>query len=465
MPLDPLLLDPALFAARQLQFHPEPRQKEMLRLSSKRVILNCSRQCGKSTITAIIAIHRAHHFSKSLILVVTPSGRQSAEFVRKLEDFLPRLGLTLKGDGDNRISVLFPNGSRIVGLPANEDTCRGFSGVDLLIIDEASRVPDRMYDSVLPMIASGAGGSLWLLSTPNGRTGFFYDVWSGQDTQWQRISVPASECPRISKKFLAEMRRTRTTDIFNQEYGCEFLNAEASAFRDTWLESAVTTAISPLGKPDAPTANFFPRKFCDFYVGLDLGQRMDYAAISIIERTLVMFPEKDYSTYQHKWEFQYRLRYLERLPLGTTYLDIIRHVRDLCQHPAFEDRCTVVVDASGVGLPIVEMLRRDLLNCRLEPVTITSGRKTRHDHDGWLTPRRELIQTLALHLEQNRIRIPANIPHLDHLKQELRNISVVTCQPAHSQVHDDLAIATALAVWKAFQSCPTANPYILARCI
>ena len=85
-----------------------------------------------------------------------------------------KLGIRPRGDGDNEISLLFPNGSRIVGLPGTEGTVRGFSAVSLMLIDEASRVDDAMYKALRPMLAVG-GGDLWLMSTPCGKRGFFYD--------------------------------------------------------------------------------------------------------------------------------------------------------------------------------------------------------------------------------------------------------------------------------------------------
>src|SRR5439155_6384357 len=139
-----------------------------------RGLLNCSRQWGKSTITAAKAVHRAYTAPDRLVIAIGPTGRQVSEFIRKSKQFTRRLGIRPRGDGDNEISLLFPNGSRIVGLPGMEDTVRGFSAVSLMLIDEASRVSDDLYKAVRPMLAVG-DGDLWLMSTPNGKRGFFYE--------------------------------------------------------------------------------------------------------------------------------------------------------------------------------------------------------------------------------------------------------------------------------------------------
>ena len=101
----------------KLGFEPDEAQERVLVSGSVRGILNCTRQWGKSTIAAAKAVHQAYTGEESLTLVASPSGRQSAELVRKAEEFAKRLGIRTKGDGQNEISLEFPNGARIVGLP------------------------------------------------------------------------------------------------------------------------------------------------------------------------------------------------------------------------------------------------------------------------------------------------------------------------------------------------------------
>ncbi len=170
-------MDAAAFARDRLGFDPDLRQSLLLQGSIRRGLLNCSRQWGKSTVTAARAVHRAQCTPGSLVVVLSPSARQSGEFLRKAAGFTRRLEIRPRGDGDNEISLLFPNGSRIVGLPGMENTVRGFSAVSLLLIDEASRVSDGLYKAVRPMLAVG-DGDLWLMSTPNGQRGFFYEEWT-----------------------------------------------------------------------------------------------------------------------------------------------------------------------------------------------------------------------------------------------------------------------------------------------
>jgi hypothetical protein len=124
--------DAVEFARTRFGFEADERQAEVLRSEAKRGMLNCTRQWGKSTIAAAKAVHRAYTRPGSLVLVASPSYRQSGEFVRKAADMVARLRIPVRGDGDNDVSLAFPNRSRIVGLPGMDGTVRGFSAVSLL---------------------------------------------------------------------------------------------------------------------------------------------------------------------------------------------------------------------------------------------------------------------------------------------------------------------------------------------
>lgn len=149
-------LDPHAFA-HSLGFKPDGWQRQVLTCSSKRLLLNCHRQSGKSTTSALLAIHTAVYHPKSLILLVSPSQRQSSELFRKVKEWLGRIPNHPTLPVDNGLSCEMDNGSRIISLPSNEATIRGFSGAALIIEDEASRVPDDLYRSIRPMLAISGG--------------------------------------------------------------------------------------------------------------------------------------------------------------------------------------------------------------------------------------------------------------------------------------------------------------------
>jgi hypothetical protein len=237
--------DTGEWVRRRLGFEPDATQTRVLTTRRKRGVLNCTRQWGKSTIAAAKAVHQAFTEAQSLTLVVSPSGRQSGEFVRKAAGFAARLGIKLKGDGDNEMSLEFPNGARIIGLPGSEATIRGFSAVSLLLVDEAARVSDDLYKAIRPMLAVSAG-ELWLMSTPFGKRGFFYDAWTRGGPDWERVRVTANECSRIPREFLEEERHTMGERWFRQEYLCEFVDSVSGVFERDLVERAITYDVEPL---------------------------------------------------------------------------------------------------------------------------------------------------------------------------------------------------------------------------
>ena len=237
--------DAVEWVRERLGFEPDATQARVLASERRRVLLNCTRQWGKSTITAAKAVHQAYTEPETLTLVVSPSARQSGEFVRKATGFVRRLGIRPKGDGDNEMSLEFPNGSRMVGLPGNEATIRGFSAVSLLLVDEAARVNDELYLAIRPMLAVSAG-ALWLMSTPFGARGFFYDAWERGGSDWLRVRVPATECPRIAREFLEQERAAMGERWYQQEYLCQFVDATNGVFGREMVERAITRAVRPL---------------------------------------------------------------------------------------------------------------------------------------------------------------------------------------------------------------------------
>src|SRR5262249_34787784 len=179
-----LRLDPVIWARRTLKFNPDPWQRTLFWSESPRILLNCSRQSGKSTSTAALALYGALHKPKTLTLLISPSQRQSSELFRKVQDFLAMLPVKPEMDEDNKLSLQFANKSRIVSLPGNEATIRGYSAASLIIMDEASRIPDSIYGAIRPMLAVSKG-RLIIMSTPFGRRGFFYEAWQSKDA-WER---------------------------------------------------------------------------------------------------------------------------------------------------------------------------------------------------------------------------------------------------------------------------------------
>jgi hypothetical protein len=215
---------------------PDPWQALVLRQAGDRTLLNCCRQSGKSSIAAVLALHTAMYESGRLILLLSPSLRQSQELFKKVQDAYLKLTNPTPLQAESALRYEFTNGSRIIALPGTEPTIRGYSGVDLLVIDEAARVDDELYYAVRPMLAVSRG-RLLALSTPWGQRGWWHQEWTEGDG-WARVEVPATACPRIAPSFLEEERRTLPEAVYQSEYACRFVAAVSGFFDPADVEAA-----------------------------------------------------------------------------------------------------------------------------------------------------------------------------------------------------------------------------------
>ena len=238
----------AEWARTQLNFHADPVQAGILNSDTHRLILCCTRQWGKSSIAAIKALHLALRKPGALILFAAASYKQSAELLRKFKTYATQVTRSkCKGDGINPGSIVLPNGSRVLALPQSPSTVRCYSSVDLIVVDEAAFVDDEMHAALTPMLAI-SNGDLWLLSSPNGRAGEFYKIWTGTDPAWRKISVNAKQCPRIRPEFLESERRAKGLAVFNQEYMCQFASAKNQRIEQHHIDAAF--------RGDYPAMNF-----------------------------------------------------------------------------------------------------------------------------------------------------------------------------------------------------------------
>ncbi len=236
-------LDPVSLSKRA-GIVPDPWQAAVLRSKAHEQILLCCRQSGKSTITAVLAVHTALYEPGSLILLLSPGERQSKELLRKAITIFQAIGRPMDVASENTETLELANGSRIVALPGKQDTIRGYSGVRLLIIDEAAWVADATYFAVTPMLAV-SGGRLLLLSTPFGRRGFLFSEWTDGGPDWHRTKIVAADVPRISPEFLAKEMGRQGPWRFEQEYNCVFTQNDDQFFASDLITAAISADVAP----------------------------------------------------------------------------------------------------------------------------------------------------------------------------------------------------------------------------
>ncbi len=179
----------------------------------------------------------------------------------------------------------------------------------------------------------------------------------------------------------------------------------------------------------------------DFILGLDLGQAQDYTALGILERNG-----------SSKKDRKYQLRHLERLPLGTTYPAVVTHVKELMAKDPLRGRVLLVVDATGVGLPVIDLLKQEGL--RPIGITITGGTEATSVRGGYHVPKRDLVINLQVLFQSERLKAAESLPLARTFVNELLGFKVKINTRGHDSyeawregVHDDLVLAVSLAAW------------------
>ena len=235
-------LDICLFA-QDLGLTPDPVQTRLLQTTSSRVLVNCCRQWGKSSLCAIISLHEAIFNPPAMIVIVSPSMQQSVELYKKISDYHQKIPGAPAANLQSLTRMQLRNGSRIISLPGSEKTVRGYSGATLIVVDEASRVEDEMLAAIRPMMAT-TSGRFFALSTPSGKRGWWYEAFE-RGHGYERIAVKGSECPRISAAFLADELASLGPMRFQQEYECAFLDSETSVFSTDLIQQALVDDFQP----------------------------------------------------------------------------------------------------------------------------------------------------------------------------------------------------------------------------
>jgi len=406
--LKELVDDPVLFARVVLGFTPFPYQEELLRCNAKRIIVCSGRQIGKTTITAIKAIHFTVTNPETTALIVSPTLRQSMHMFDKIIDFVMGSPLLKKSViYKSRTQLKFSNISKIIALPCGPEgkTLRGHTA-NLIIIDEAAFVPEVVIANVvMPMIAA-TDGYLWLLSTPWNKDHIFYKCWT--NPKWVKFHIPTSANPLVSKEFLEEQRELVGEERFKIEYEAEFIDDQKAFFPMELLRRAV--AKSGLNK-----IHFEPEE--GMIIGYDPGGKDSYAAAVGVKLKAGKF--------HVLWTW---------LDKGRSYTDVNVTLAEFCKR--FKAN-RMVVDMTGLGNPIVEHLRE--LGIPVEGITLTDKIK------------QELLFNVKILLEQGKLILPDDLTLLAHLNCiEYERTRTGGYRFTHRPgTYDDLAYALALALWGA----------------
>jgi hypothetical protein len=341
-------------------FHPYPYQTKILEDRSPRRLILKARQTGISNTVAIEALHKAITRPDSTELFVSRNQDAASVLVRYCQHTLNGLANPPKLVNENLSRLAFPNGSQIISLPATPSTGRSMAATDVYLDEFAFTQYDGLiYESIIGTISTG--GSLTILSTPNGRNNMFFRLWSGlEGGEWSRHSIHWSDCPRYDEAWGARTKASMTRQSFAQEYDLDFVASGDAVFD---MDDLAACRVGHNPSPDG----------CSRFINAwDIGRRRDHTVgITIGLR-------------DDTWHVVAYDRVLEPYPVIQSRIDK-RHR---------ERHATTVVESNGIGDPVIENL-----TVRVDPYTTTTKTKV------------QAIQALQLLIQQGRFK--HNEPQLD----------------------------------------------------
>ena len=407
-------------------------QKKFLLDESRRIAFRSGRQVGKTTCCAIKAIHHALNGEKRVVIILSPSLRQSSLMFRKVRAYLKHDFVFDLLESESQTRVSFSNGSEIHCLPGNNpDTVRGFSPT-MKIDDEAAFIKDDVFVSSDPSLIATKGIHI-MTSTPFGKRGRFYQAFSSD--AWSKYHIPSMMSPLITEDDLKAARAEKTELEFKQEYEGEFLEEMDTYFSRDLVLDCVDDTLQELDDARGRRCNYFLGVDCARY-GLD--------------ETVYTILEEDSTS---------RLSIVKIISTSKKPItDIIGRVKFLHEHFNFTG---IYIDSSSLGGGAVD----SLIDSGLPIKSLIVNRKQNILHDSvqfTLQNKEEIFKNLKLMMEQGKLTYPKH----NKLIQQLCDMQYEFTEAGHLKLHhpdrghDDFPDSLALAC-AAYIKDPYYVPYIV----
>jgi hypothetical protein len=194
----------------------------------------------------------------------------------------------------------------------------------------------------------------------------------------------------------------------------------------------------------------------DRVLSVDLGTKGDYTAIVLLEvvprrqeKGKPLHLHEDYTVIN-----EIHCRFMERMELGTKYTEVVERVKEIYLHPENQGRTLLIVDETGVGIPVIEMMR----SRGLPPIgiTITGGKSVTNKDTGYTVPKRDIVSTLQVIFQSRRLKLSRGLPEeaVRHFVHELNNFKAKITESKHDTYeaakesdHDDLVMSMGMGVW------------------
>lgn len=402
---------PSKFCAHVLGLEPFSYQKQFLDTDARHRVVASGRQVGKSRMCAWLGLHEAITNAFTQVLITAPSLRQSSMLFSTLTSEIEQSGLSDEEWGiarDTQTIIEFDNGSEIHCLPTgrNGNKIRGFSA-DMIIIDEAAFIEDKIYEDILEPMIWATQGRLVLASTPWGESGYFYEKFAGADynDNWGKTHVTSYDNPIINDEDIEEYKDGKTKAQIKREVLGEFVEDSAQFF-----PTGIIKPCASSGEPSWEGSRSF--------LGVDIAGEGD-------DRTVFYGVDEYGNVFLNDEVYE---------DMGV--LEAANHIKLLDDKFNFEK---IHVDRTAIGQGTIEALAQDpVISQKYEGVYFTQQKK------------QTIYQRLKAALESEALHLPKDndlINELERIGYEKQQSGRLKLFPRGSNEKDDHVDGLALAVW------------------
>ena len=328
-----------------------PYQKSFFCNPAKRKIWLSSRQVGKSFCLAGMLVHSALSTQNGLSLCISTGAKAASEIIMKCIQFARAVevltdgAITFKSSFDG---VKFSNGSRVLALPSSTDgaNLRGWTVTGCVAIDEAAfiRNLDAIMQAIAPTLSRSQTAQLVIASTPAGKHGKFYDMWTAAQTDpsWhvQSTTIHDAILAGLDVDLDALHKLCPDKEVFAQEYECVFQSSLESMLDPELIEE--TDSI--------------PENSSGTWLGIDIGRQHDKTSIVAVKQVGDKLYVDSIKTL-HRCEYQ-------------------KQLDEFAKHAAAQKKLVAgYIDAGGIGSAVAEFAGQKI-SPKLKPFIFTATSKT-----------------------------------------------------------------------------------------
>jgi len=414
------ILDDVTAFAFCLHFQPYPYQQAFLEDEHQKIVWVCGRQVGKTTCAAIKSVWQAIRAPNQIILIVSPTQRQSGIMFWRVRELTNQRELIRNLLTRETLTALyFKNGSEIHSLPAGRtgETIRGYKA-NHIYVDEAAYVPSKAFTAIKPSLATtyGSHGTLTFLGTPFGMNGDFWEAWNSPT--FTKHHAVSADNPLITPEYLVDAAKHTSDAEYRQEYLGDFLS-NANNFLPRTLINACTYDPECLEEPLNLVNAEFPRANKDYYLGVDVARFG-------LDETVYTVAEYDGARY-----IIVEIQATSQKPMT----DVMGRVKALNQK--YKGFKRIYVDESGMGGGVLDEVRETLPETQGVAFTLENKEALYKNLE-------RLMEKGLLYYPQNK-RLIAQLAALE--KGYTSNGHLKVGHPDTPNAHDDLTDSLALAVY------------------